>query len=143
GAKQVDWDEPDRLISVGVGATFDGQRFTGIEDGEIDQGQHDGREDVYAVGTAGMLIDATLGRALRGPDPALGPFLDGRALSRRARLAGHRVVVLPRAVVRHARSGYFGLRDADGSRTEEPRAQEPRRSFRARRRAILHVRLAQ
>ncbi|CAM3802179.1 glycosyltransferase [Occultella aeris] len=143
GVKQVDWDAPDRLISVGISATFDGQRFTGIEDGEIDQGQHDAREDVYAVGTAGMLIDATLWRALRGPDPALGPFLDGRDLCRRARLAGHRVVVVPRAVVRHARSGYFGLREVDGSRTEEPRAQEPRRSFRARRRAILHVRLTQ
>ncbi|TDE96126.1 glycosyltransferase family 2 protein [Occultella glacieicola] len=143
GAKQVDWDEPDRLISVGVSATFDGQRFTGIEDGEVDQGQHDGREDIYAVGTAGMLIDAAVWRQLRGPDPALGPFLDGRDLSRRARLAGHRVVVVPGAVVRHARSGYFGLREADGSRTLEPRAPEPRHSYRARRQAILHVRLTQ
>ncbi|MBK5250748.1 MAG: glycosyltransferase, partial [Actinomycetales bacterium] len=143
GAKQVDWDVPDRLISVGVRNTPDGQRFTGIEDGEIDQGQHDGREDVYAVGTAGMLVDAHVWDELGGPDPVLGPFLDGRDLSRRARLAGHRVVVVPTAVVRHARAGYFGLREADGSRTRAALAPDPRRTFRARREAILHARMTQ
>src|SRR5699024_3194647 len=91
GAKQVEWDDPDRLISVGVRATRWGRRFTGIEDAEIDQGQHDGTDDVLAVGTAGMLIDAAVWHELGGPDPALGPFEDGRDISQRARLAGHRV----------------------------------------------------
>ncbi|MGC0143204.1 glycosyltransferase family 2 protein [Pseudactinotalea sp. Z1732] len=138
GVKQVDWDEPDRLVSVGVGQTVDGQRYTGIEDGEIDQGQHDGREDVYSVGTAGMLIRTRTWRRLGGPDPALGVFGDGADLSRRTRLAGQRVVVVPAARVRHARAGWHGLRTTSGARTREPHAPDPRRSFRARRTAQLH-----
>ncbi|UFU02221.1 glycosyltransferase family 2 protein [Ruania suaedae] len=135
GCKQVDWDRPERLISVGVRATPGGLRFTGIEDREIDQGQHDGREDVLAVGTAGMLIATELWDLLGGPDAALGPFEDGRDLCQRARLAGHRVVVAPTAVIRHARLSYRGLRE-DGHRRPDPR-----RSFRERRRAALHLRL--
>ncbi|UFU07558.1 glycosyltransferase [Ruania halotolerans] len=136
GCKQVDWNQPDLLISVGVRATRGGLRFTGIEDKEIDQGQHDGREDVLAVGTAGMLIDAAVWRSLNGPDPALGPFEDGRDLCQRARLAGHRVVVAPKAVVRHARASYRGVRESAGARPD------PRRSFLARRKAALHLRIA-
>src|SRR5690625_4668951 len=135
GAKQVEWDDPDRLISVGVRATRWGRRFTGIEDAEIDQGQHDGTDDVLAVGTAGMLVDLALWRRLGGPDPVLGPFEDGRDVSQRARLAGHRVVVVPRAVVRHARAGYRGWRE------EPDTPSDTRRSFRARREAVLHLRL--
>lgn len=138
GSKQVEWDAPDQLISVGTSFTVDGQRFTGIEDGEIDQGQHDGQEDVYAVGTAGMLIEATMWRALGGADVALGSFADGADLSRRARLAGRRVVVVPHAVIRHARAGYYGLRTKAGARTHEPVRADPRRSYRARREARLH-----
>ncbi|HLS15520.1 MAG TPA: glycosyltransferase, partial [Beutenbergiaceae bacterium] len=137
GAKQVEWDTPDELISVGTSATIDGQRFTGIEDGEIDQGQHDGQEDVYAVGSAGMLIDAGLWDRLGGADPTLGPFGDGADLSRRARLAGHRVVVVPTAVVRHGRAGYYGLR-AQGGHLRQHAGPDPRRTFRARREAKVH-----
>lgn len=137
GAKQVEWDAADELISVGASATIDGQRFTGIEDGEIDQGQHDGQEDVYAVGSAGMLIDAVLWDHLGGADSTLGPFGDGADLSRRARLAGHRVVVVPTAVVRHGRAGYYGLR-AQGGHLREHAGPDPRRTFRARREAKVY-----
>ncbi|HLR28732.1 MAG TPA: glycosyltransferase, partial [Ruania sp.] len=140
GAKQVEWDDPDRLISVGVRATRWGRRFTGIEDAEIDQGQHDGTDDVLAVGTAGMLIDAAVWHELGGPDPALGPFEDGRDISQRARLAGHRVVVVPRARVRHARARYRGFR-ARHSTAAESGISDSRTSFRQRREAILRLRL--
>ncbi|WP_156252414.1 glycosyltransferase [Pseudactinotalea terrae] len=139
GSKQVAWNHPDRLVSVGARYTRDLQRFTGIEDGEVDQGQHDDREDIDAVGTAGMLVDRELFATLGGPDPALGPFGDGRDISRRARLAGHRVVVVPRAVVRHARASYLGLR-REGRRAPEP---DPTHSFRKRRTSILHSRLTE
>ncbi len=84
---------------------------------------------------------------LRGTDPLLGPFGDGFDLSRRARLAGHRVIVVPSAVVRHAQAGYLGLRtldavvptDLDGDGEDD--AADPRRSFDARRRALVHSRL--
>ncbi|MFV0252354.1 MAG: glycosyltransferase [Beutenbergiaceae bacterium] len=136
GAKQVSWSHPDRLISVGTQYTRDLQRYTGIEDGEVDQGQHDDREDIDTVGTAGMLIDRELFATLGGPDPALGAFGDGRDLSRRARLSGRRVVVVPAAVVRHARASYFGMRHT--RRRAEP---DPRRSYRQRRVSALHSRM--
>lgn len=139
GCKQVSWSHAERLVSVGAQYTRDIQRFTGIEDGEVDQGQHDDREDIDAVGTAGMLVDRDVFEALGGPDPALGPFGDGRDLSRRARLAGHRVVVVPRAVVRHARASYLGLR-RESRRVPEP---DPTHSFRQRRTAIVHSRLTE
>jgi len=109
GAKQVRWDEPDRLLEVGLTVSRAGRRLTGVEPGEIDQGQHDGREDVLAVGLAGALVRRGLWRELGGPDRVLGPFGDGLDLSVRARRAGHRVIVVPGAVVQHAQLSLHGL----------------------------------
>ena len=64
-----------------------GRRMTGDEPGEVDQGQHDGREDVLAVGLAGALVRRDVWDELGGTAPGLGPFGDGLDLSRRARLA--------------------------------------------------------
>ncbi|RMI02853.1 glycosyltransferase family 2 protein, partial [Cellulomonas triticagri] len=148
GVKQRTWTAPARLLEVGVRTSRSGRRMTDVEPGEVDQGQHDGREDVLGVGLAGALVRRDVWDELGGTDPALGPFGDGLDLSRRARLAGHRVLVVPSAVVRHAQAGYHGLRDhpeepvvdldADG----EPDAADPRRSYAARRTALLHLRLA-
>jgi GT2 family glycosyltransferase len=150
GVKQRTWTDPERLLEVGVRSSRSGRRMTDVEPGELDQGQHDGREDVLGVGIAGALVRRDVWDELGGTDPLLGPFGDGFDLSRRARLAGHRVVVVPSAVVRHAQAGHLGLRstaletdsapvDRDGD-GEDDRA-DPRRSFAARRRALLHSRL--
>ncbi|MBN9325764.1 MAG: glycosyltransferase, partial [Cellulomonas sp.] len=147
GAKQRTWTEPERLLEVGLRTTRWGRRMSDVEAGELDQGQHDGRTDVLGVGLAGALVRRDVWDALRGTDAALGPFGDGLDLSRRARLAGHRVVVVPAAVVRHAQALYQGLRDADaGPETDldgdgEPDLGDPRRSFAARRRSAVHARL--
>ncbi|WP_246855181.1 glycosyltransferase [Cellulomonas sp. Y8] len=149
GVKQRTWTAPARLLEVGVRTSRSGRRMTDVEPGEVDQGQHDGREDVLGVGLVGALVRRDVWAELRGTDPALGPFGDGLDLSRRARLAGHRVLVVPSAVVRHAQAAYHGLRDpgtdpasivdldADG----EPDGADPRRSYAARRAALLHQRL--
>ncbi len=148
GVKQRTWTDPERLLEVGVRTSRSGRRMTDVEPGELDQGQHDGRVDVLGVGIAGALVRRDVWDHLGGTDPLLGPFGDGFDLSRRARLAGHRVIVVPSAVVRHAQAGYLGLRaaqvvgapvDRDGD-GEDDRA-DPRRSFAARRRALLHTRL--
>ncbi|MEZ0449551.1 glycosyltransferase family 2 protein, partial [Cellulomonas sp. ICMP 17802] len=148
GVKQRTWTDPERLLEVGVRTSRSGRRMTDVEAGELDQGQHDGREDVLGVGIAGALVRRDVWDDLGGTDPLLGPFGDGFDLSRRARLAGHRVIVVPSAVVRHAQAGYLGLRstaldsapvDRDGD-GEDDRA-DPRRSFAARRRALVHSRL--
>ncbi|MBD3780710.1 MAG: glycosyltransferase [Micrococcales bacterium] len=149
GVKQRTWTAPARLLEVGVRTSLSGRRTVDVEPGEVDQGQHDGREDVLGVGLVGALVRRDVWEDLRGTDPALGPFGDGLDLCRRARLAGHRVVVVPAAVVRHAQAGYHALRDpgtdvaqvvdldADG----EPDNADPRRSYAARRTALLHQRL--
>lgn len=148
GVKQRTWTDPARLLEVGLRTSRSGRRMTGVEEAEVDQGQHDGRDDVLGVGIAGALVRCDVWDELDGPDPALGPFGDGFDLSRRARLAGHRVVVVPSAVVRHAQASYHGLRglpgageevDADGDGL--PDAGDPRRSFAGRRQALLHQRL--
>jgi len=148
GVKQRTWTDPPRLLEVGVRTSRSGRRMTGIEDAEVDQGQHDGRDDVLGVGTAGALVRRDVWDALGGTDPALGAFGDGLDLSRRARLAGHRVVVVPSAAVRHAQAGYHGLRDAavadvevDADSDGVPDSADPRRSFAARRLSLLHQRL--
>ncbi|WP_287917321.1 glycosyltransferase [Cellulomonas sp.] len=149
GVKQRTWTDPERLLEVGLRTARSGRRMTDVEAGELDQGQHDARDDVLGVGLAGALVRRDVWEDLGGPDPALGAFGDGLDLSRRARLAGHRVVVVPAAVVRHAQATYLGLRDvapgrdapvdADGD-GEDDRA-DPARSFRARRRSVTHQRL--
>ncbi|KSW29282.1 glycosyl transferase family 2 [Cellulomonas sp. B6] len=157
GCKQRTWTDPERLLEVGVRTTRSGRRHADVEPGELDQGQHDGRTDVLGVGVAGALVRRDVWDALGGTDPALGPFGDGLDLSRRARLAGHRVVVVPTAVVRHAQAAYHGLRPARGGAPQaadaaahevdldgdgEPDSADPTRSFAARRSALLHARLA-
>lgn len=158
GCKQRTWTEPERLLEVGLRTTRSGRRVTDVEPNELDQGQHDGRTDVLGVGLAGALVRRDVWDALGGTDPALGPFGDGLDLSRRARLAGHRVVVVPTAVVRHAQAAYHGLRPVRGGPGDghapgdarevdldgdgEPDGADPARSFAARRRALLHSRLA-
>ena len=151
GVKQRTWTDPERLLEVGLRTSRSGRRMTDVEPGELDQGQHDGRDDVLGVGLAGSLVRRDVWDQLRGTDPLLGPFGDGFDLSRRARLAGHRVIVVPSAVVRHAQAGYLGLRSTDGTGTlgvptdvdgdGEDDAADPRRSFDARRRALVHSRL--
>ncbi|WP_083201206.1 glycosyltransferase [Oerskovia enterophila] len=146
GAKQRRWDaggdDDGLLLEVGFTISPLGRRMTGIDEHEIDQGQHDAREDVLAVGLAGALVRTSVWLELGGTDPEHGVFGDGLDLCRRARLAGHRIVVVPRAVVRHAQASLLGLRQED-PRDEEHEAPVPDvdASYGARRRSLLHQRL--
>lgn len=138
GCKQRSWAGPVRVLEVGVATSRFGRRMTGLEEPEVDQGQHDGREDVLAVGLAGSLVRRDVWTELGGTDPALGPYGDGLDLCRRARLAGHRVVVVPRAVVRHAQASL--ARPIAGAVLNRP-GWDARRSAQARREAYLHSQL--
>ncbi|WP_103063626.1 glycosyltransferase [Actinomyces qiguomingii] len=116
GPKQVDWDRPHELLEVGLRTTASARRANDVVEGEVDQGQHDDRSDMLAVGTAGALINRVIWDQLDGTSPAFPVFDDGLELSRAVRLAGHRVVVVPNAVIRHRRAGYLGLRPAQQAR---------------------------
>ena len=98
GPKQRFSDRPGFLRELGETLTPMGQRVA-LAERELDQAQYDRLSDVLAVGEAGMLIHADTLRSTGGFDEAL-PGLDaGLDLCVRVRLQGHRIVVVPRAVV--------------------------------------------
>ena len=110
GPKLTTWDDPSRLLQVGQQVTRAGGRAGGPATGEPDQGQHDHRGDVLSVNTSGMLIRREVLDSLGGFDRTLGQFGDGLDLCWRAHLAGHRVVVVPRARMREAAASANGTR---------------------------------
>jgi GT2 family glycosyltransferase len=102
GPKVRGWYRRRMLLEVGATIAGSGSRETGLERGEQDQGQHDGRRDVLAVGSAGMLVRRDVWDRLGGFDRALTFMRDDVDFCWRVRSAGHRVVVAPDAVVYHA-----------------------------------------
>ena len=116
GPKVVGWEDPRRLLEVGVSIGSSGRRETGLERREQDQGQHDGQRDVLAVGSAGMLVRRDLWDQLGGMDPQILLFRDDVDLGWRANAAGHRVVVVTDAVIHHAEAAARGQRELAGGR---------------------------
>lgn len=101
GPKILDGDNPDCLLEVGGMIDRFGVPFNGIEEGEVDQEQHDGVRDVFYVSSAAMLVRADLFRALGGFDELCFPGAEDIDLSWRAHLVGARVLVQPDAAVEH------------------------------------------
>lgn len=133
GPKLVEWDEPERIARLGRSITRLGRSVAIVTD-ELDQGQHDGLSDVLGLDPAAILVRHSVWRALGGFDPGLPTVDDALDLSIRARLAGHRVAVVPEAKVRFAGVGVAGPETG-------PKARTTRRRVRATRAAQLHRRL--
>ncbi len=133
GPKVRDWHDERVLVEVGLTIDAAGHRETGLERREYDQGQHDGVRDVLAVGTAGALVRRDVWDEVGGLDPALPVFRDDLDLGWKVNAAGHRVVVVPAARVRHARAATTGRRSTDAA---------PGRATRTDRRNSLLVLLA-
>jgi GT2 family glycosyltransferase len=102
GPKVVGWDDPSRLEEVGMAADRFGYPYKGLEEDEIDLGQHDRPSEVFYVTSTFMLIRHSVFRELHGWDARMRAFAEDLDLCWRARLAGHTVRVEPRARVRHA-----------------------------------------
>ncbi len=115
GPKVRDWHDPRQLVEVGLTTDAAGHRETGLERHEYDQGQHDAVRDVLAVGTAGALVRREVWDAVGGLDPHLPVFRDDLDLGWKVNAAGHRVVVVPNAVVRHVRAATTGRRQTDAA----------------------------
>jgi hypothetical protein len=56
GGKGLAWERPDVLLEVGMSADAFCYPFSGLEEGEIDQGQHDRSREVLFVTSACMLV---------------------------------------------------------------------------------------
>ncbi len=132
GPKLVRWQQPRIISQMGLTLTPSDAPFSPISD-HFDQGQHDDVDDVMAVGTAASLIRLDVFEQLGGFDlqaPLLASDID---FSIRARLAGHRVIVVPKAKVQHAE---LSLR---GQRQRRWLGASPKTSIR---RASIHLRFA-
>ncbi|HZZ54877.1 MAG TPA: glycosyltransferase family 2 protein, partial [Trebonia sp.] len=131
GPKVLDGQDRRVLREVGVSIDRAGRRVTGIEPGEIDQGQHDHNRAVLAVGSAGMLVRRDAWDRLGGFDTGLKLFRDDIDFCWRAQGAGYRVQVVTDAVLYHRELSARRRRDtADG---------QPRRLRQLDRRNALYV----
>ena len=110
GPKLREWPSLRRLLELGVTISGTGRRETGLERGEYDQGQHDEVREVLAVNTAGMLVRRRVLDHLGGFDPQLPIFGNDLDFGWRAAQAGHRTLVVPKAVVFHAEAAHRGVR---------------------------------
>ncbi|WP_316770006.1 glycosyltransferase family 2 protein [Streptomyces sasae] len=122
GPKLRGWYDRRQLLEVGVTIAHSGRRWTGLDRREQDQGQHDHVRPVLSVSTAGMLIRRDVFEELGGFDRRLPLMRDDVDLCWRAHNAGHRVLVAPEAVVRHAEAASRERRAVDcaGRTTASP-----------------------
>ena len=102
GPKIVNWDDPRVLEEVGMAADRFGYPYKGLEEGEIDRGQHDRSSEVFFVTSTCMLVKHSVFRQLRGWDARMRAFSEDLDLCWRARIAGHSVRFEPEAKARHA-----------------------------------------
>ncbi|MEV7319176.1 glycosyltransferase [Streptomyces sp. NPDC093970] len=122
GPKLRGWYDRRALLEVGVTIANSGRRWTGLDRREQDQGQHDHVRTVLSVSTAGMLIRRDVYEELGGFDRRLPLMRDDVDLCWRATNAGHRVLIAPDAVVRHAEAASRERRAVDcaGRTTASP-----------------------
>ncbi|WP_031077067.1 glycosyltransferase family 2 protein [Streptomyces sp. NRRL WC-3742] len=124
GPKLRSWYDRRQLLEVGVTIARSGRRWTGLDRREQDQGQHDQVRPVLAVSTAGMLVRRDVFEELGGFDKALPLMRDDTDFCWRVNAAGHRVVVAPDAVLRHAEAASRERRAIDCGPTHPHRVDK-------------------
>jgi len=102
GGKGLEWNHPERLVEVGMSADQFGYPYSGLEPGEIDQGQHDNQRETLFVTNACMFVSRRLIETCGLWDGAYFAFGEDLDLCTRGRLAGYNVMVQPGARYRHA-----------------------------------------
>jgi GT2 family glycosyltransferase len=113
--KVVSWDDPERLIHVGMTVDKGGSVVDRVQPGEIDHGQHDAVRDVFVAPGGATLVRADLFDELGGFDPAIVAMGEDLDLCWRAQVVGARIIVAPDARVRHLEELAGGSRPIDRS----------------------------
>ncbi len=111
--KVVSWDDPERLIHVGMVVDKGGSVVERIQVNEIDHGQHDAVRDVFVAPGGTTLVRADLFDELGGFDPAIAAMGEDLDLCWRAQVVGARIIVAPDARVRHLEELAAGARPLD------------------------------
>ena len=119
GPKVLDWEQPQVIREIGLSTDRFGYPYSPLEDGEIDQGQYDRIREVMYVSSCSMLVSQKAWARVGVPDERLAPTRQDLDFCWRARLAGFRVLMTPRAVVRHweARGEVGKAGSPEGGRT--------------------------
>lgn len=99
GPKVMRAEQSDRFAEFGQSMTRLGRSLL-LHAGELDQGQRNDDSDRLGVAETGMLVRRDVLEQIGGFDDALPSIDAGLDVGVRARLAGHRVAVEPRARVR-------------------------------------------
>ena len=101
GLKVLGGENTEILREVGSSIDRYGTTVPRHQINEIDQGQYDGRKEVFASSSSAFLVRKDLFETIGGFDPLLG-FVDGHTdLCWRARLLGAKVVLAPNAAGRN------------------------------------------
>ncbi|MBP2474588.1 GT2 family glycosyltransferase [Crossiella equi] len=117
GPLAVDWADPRLVVQGGLSLDASGHTQTGISGAELAAGDgFDQARDVLAVGTAGALIRREVWAELGGLDPELRLGGEDVDFGWRANLAGHLVLLVPAARLRHARAAERDLRPVHAER---------------------------
>jgi GT2 family glycosyltransferase len=125
GPKLVAWDDPQRLLHVGLAVNRFGAPDARVDAGELDQSQHDEVREVFAVPAGCQLVRVDLFAALGGMDEDMERLGEDVDLCWRVHVAGARVVVAPQAAARHLEASKVG------ERTLLPTAADRRDELRA------------
>jgi GT2 family glycosyltransferase len=110
GPKLLSWDDDRELQSVGWTVDITGRADSGVDEGELDQGQRDAERRTLYVSTGGMLIRREVLDGLGRFDRRYHLFRDDLDLCWRAWLAGHDVEVIPDAQGTHVAAATNYLR---------------------------------
>ena len=113
GPKLLGWHDRTHLLEIGVSIAANGNRWTGLEPAEYDQGQRDGVHEVLAVSTAGALIRRDVFEQLGGFDPNLDLFRDDVDFGWRIYSAGYSAIAVSSAVAFHAEASANERRTVD------------------------------
>ena len=113
GPKLLGWHDRTHLLEIGISIAANGNRWTGLEPAEYDQGQRDGVHEVLAVSTAGALIRRDVFEQLGGFDPNLDLFRDDVDFGWRLYSAGYAAIAVSSAVAFHAEASANERRTVD------------------------------
>jgi GT2 family glycosyltransferase len=113
GPKILGWHDRTHLLEMGISIAANGNRWTGLEPSEYDQGQRDGVHEVLAVSTAGALIRRDVFEQLGGFDPNLDLFRDDVDFGWRLYSAGYGAIAVSNAVAFHAEASANERRSVD------------------------------
>lgn len=125
GPKLVEWDDPRRLLQVGMSADKTGALASLTERGELDQEQHDAIRDVFVIPGGCTIVRTDLFSHIGGFDDGIVGLGDDLDLCWRAHVAGARVLIAPVTRVRHLEAR--GLRHP----VDDRRAQAARHRLRS------------